>query len=103
MTTRRVQRSFHLKEAIMRAITITVALTFAIGLAGTVADAQTWRPPAESQRCPSKWGPNDERGSANHAKPENVLRASRLIRTGEVVEIGHVLDSTMPFFGTRRF
>ena len=87
----------------MRAITITIAVSFALGLAGTVADAQTWRPPAESERCPSKWGANDERGSGNHAKAENVLRATQLIKTGEVIELGHVLEPAMPFFGTRRF
>jgi kynurenine formamidase len=32
-----------------------------------------------------------------------VLRAARLIRTGEVVELGHVLSASMPLFGTRRF
>jgi hypothetical protein len=68
-----------------------------------LASAQTWKVPSESQRCPSKWGPNDERGSANHMKPESVLRAARLIRTGEVVELAHVLGPSMPFFGTRRF
>lgn len=68
-----------------------------------IATAQGWRPPAESQRCPSKWGPGDERGSMNHQKPEAVLRATRLIRTGEVVELGRVLSPTMPVFGTRRF
>src|SRR5688572_7927556 len=87
----------------MRAITCTVVVSFALGLAGAVAEAQSWRPPSESQRCPSKWGANDERGSANHAKPENVLRATRLIKTGEVIELGHVLGSAMPFFGARRF
>lgn len=39
----------------------------------------------------------------NHMKPEAVLKATRLIRTGEVIELGHVLAPTMPFFGTRRF
>ena len=67
------------------------------------AIAQSWKPTPESQRCPSKWGAGDERGSANHMKPEAVLRATRLIRTGEVIELGHVLAPTMPFFGTRRF
>ena len=67
------------------------------------AFAQSWKPTPEGQRCPSKWGAGDERGSANHMKPESVLKAARLIRTGEVFEIGHVLAPTMPFFGTRRF
>jgi kynurenine formamidase len=69
----------------------------------TQAAAQSWQPPADPQRCPSKWGPGDQRGSANHMKPETVLRAAKLIRKGEVVELGHVLTSSMPFFGTRRF
>jgi len=86
----------------MRPFTIGLALTAVLGPAA-VAHAQTWRPPAESQRCPSKWGAGDERGSANHMKPETVLRAVRLIRAGEVIELGHVLSPSMPFFGTRRF
>jgi kynurenine formamidase len=69
----------------------------------TEARAESWQPAPASQRCPSKWGAADERGSANHMKPESVLRATRLIRTGEVIELGHPLASDMPFFGTRRF
>ena len=60
-------------------------------------------PPADAQRCPSKWGQTTQRGSANHMKPETVLRATKLIRTGEVIELGHVLNAQMPFFGPRRF
>src|SRR5687768_1715718 len=83
------------------AIGVTSAL-FAFACAS--AQAQSWMPPAESQRCPSKWGAGDERGSANHMKnPETVLRGARLIRTGEVIELGHVLGPGMPFFGTRIF
>jgi kynurenine formamidase len=65
--------------------------------------AQSWQPPSEAERCPSKWGAGDQRGSANHMKPETVLRAARLIRTGEVIELGRVLSASMPFFGPRRF
>ena len=72
-------------------------------LLGAAARAQSWQPPPESERCPSKWGAADERGSANHATPANVLRATRLIKTGEVIELGRVLEQAMPFFGTRRF
>jgi kynurenine formamidase len=67
----------------------------------SVLHAQSWQPPPDSERCPSKWGAGDQRGSANHMNPETVLRAARLIRTGEVFELGHVLSPTMPFFGTR--
>ncbi|HEX2277161.1 MAG TPA: cyclase family protein [Candidatus Tectomicrobia bacterium] len=87
----------------MRPLVIGIGLVVALGSVSLSAHAQSWQPPAESQRCPSKWGSGDERGSANHMKPETVLRAIRLVRTGEVVELGHELSSTMPFFGTRRF
>src|SRR3954468_9323901 len=79
-----------------------------LGLAGALmlplcALAQTWQPPTPTQRCPSKWGAEDERGAANHMRPETVLRAAQLIKTGEAIELGWVLASDMPLFGTRRF
>jgi kynurenine formamidase len=72
-------------------------------LAGVALHAQSWQPPTDAQRCPSKWGAGDQRGSGNHMKPETVLRATRLIRTGEVIELGHVLNAEMPLSGIRRF
>jgi kynurenine formamidase len=88
----------------MTRVAIGLALSV-MCLAGSAAWAQapSWSPPPESERCPSKWGAGDERGSANHMTPAVVLNASKLIRTGEVVELGHVLGPSMPFFGTRRF
>ena len=72
-------------------------------LVGRIATAQSWTPPAENQRCPSKWGAGDERGSGNLMKPEQVLKATKLIRNGEVIELGQVLDpGTMPFFPGRQ-
>ena len=68
----------------------------------SAADAQSWRPPAEEARCPSRWGAGDERGSANHMGAATVLRATQLIREGEVVELGHVLHESMPL-GDRHF
>ena len=68
-------------------------------MAGTAALAQgpSWTPPPESARCPSKWGAGDERGSANHMKPRGRARAVKLIKTGEVIELGQVLGASMPF------
>ncbi len=83
----------------MRTIFV-VASTFAFTALGY---AQSWQPPPDSQRCPSRWGAGDQRGSANHMNPSAVLRATRLIRRGEVFELAHVLSASMPFFGTRRF
>ena len=65
--------------------------------------AQSWTVPTAAQRCPSKWGAADERGSMNHQKPAAVLAATRLIRSGEVIEMAHPLNAQMAFFGTRRF
>src|SRR5437870_6629568 len=79
----------------------TIALAFAV--AGTAVHPQSWKPPADAQRCPSKWGAGDQRGSGNHMKPESVLKATRLIKSGEVIELGHVLSADMPISSTRRY
>jgi kynurenine formamidase len=55
------------------------------------AQAPGWQMPPDAQRCPSRWGAEDQRGSGNWMKPETVLRAAKLIRTGEVFELGAVL------------
>src|SRR5712664_1426468 len=66
-------------------------------------NAQSWQTPTDAQRCPSKWGAGDQRGSGNHMKPETVLRATRLIKNGEVFELGRVLSESMPLSAGRRF
>jgi kynurenine formamidase len=80
---------------------ILTALT-CLATSGAV-HAQTWRPPADSERCPSKSGAGDERGAANLQGPESVLRAARLIRSGGVIELGQVLSAGMPLSATRQF
>lgn len=80
-----------------------VLATAALAVLASTASAQSWRVPSESERCPSRWGATDERGSANHMSAASVLRAKELIRTGEVFELARVLNSGMPLFGTRRF
>jgi hypothetical protein len=87
----------------MRWIGAGAVMATALFANAAFAQAPSWSPPAENQRCPSKWGKDDERGSANHQKPAAVLNAAKLIKTGEVIELGHVLSASMPFFGTRRF
>jgi hypothetical protein len=76
-------------------VTVAVLLAFS-----SITAAQSWKPPTESERCPSKWGAGDERGAANHMNPASVLTAARLIRTGEVIELGHVLRAGMPIQAT---
>lgn len=82
---------------------VLFAILVLISAVSEPAEAQSWQPPSDAQRCPSKWGAADQRGSGNHMKPENVLRAVRLIRTGEVFELGRVLKQDMPFSPGRRF
>jgi kynurenine formamidase len=82
-------------------ILATAVMMLVAGAQG--AWAQRWQPPADSERCPSKWGAQDQRGAGNHMKPETVLKAARLIRTGEVFELGRVLSDTMPLPAGRRF
>jgi kynurenine formamidase len=93
----------------MERIALGAALS-AMLLAATPAQAQapaaqapSWTMPADSARCPSKWGAGDERGAGNLMKPQLVLDAVKLIKTGEVIDLAHVLGAGMPFFGTRVF
>jgi kynurenine formamidase len=74
-----------------------------LGLTATSVQAQGWSPPSAAQRCPSKWGANDRRGSMNLMTPDRAKRAAALIRSGEAVELGHTLFQGMPLVGTRRF
>ena len=87
----------------MKSKTIGLTLGTALGVASFSVLAQTWTVPAPNVRCPSKWGAADERGSMNHQKPAAVMNAVKLVRSGEVIELAHVLNPQMPFFGTRRF
>ena len=82
---------------------LAAMLAAAVTAPAAAAYGQSWQLPSDQQRCPSKWGAGDERGSANLMKPDTVLRAARLIRTGEVIELGQVLQASMPFFGPRVF
>ena len=86
----------------MRIVAIAITFALTLGFANSLP-AQTWRPPADAQRCPSKWGAGDERGAANHMKPATVLRAAQLIKTGETIELAHLLAPGMPIPGTRQF
>jgi kynurenine formamidase len=51
----------------------------------------------------SRWGADDQRGNGNLMNPAKVLEASRLIRTGEIVSLGHPYDAAMPLAPGRSF
>src|SRR6266446_6305336 len=86
----------------MQRIAFGVVLGAMLAASSTVlAQAPSWTPPPDNQRCPSKWGADDERGAANHMKPQSVLNAVKLIKTGEVIELGHPLNASMPLAAGR--
>ena len=87
----------------MSRVIVALAAFSVLSLVTASADAQSWTPPTDAERCPSKWGAADERGAANLMKPEVVVRAARLIKTGEVIELAHPLFAGMPFYGDRVF
>src|SRR4051812_20125575 len=78
------------------AMTVAIALgLLTTGLHAQTAStepAQAWRMPPEAERCPSKWGAGDQRGTANMMTRESVVRAARLIKTGESFELGALLS-----------
>src|SRR5712675_1803535 len=61
-----------------------LVLGCSIALLGSIgpASAQDW--------TKSKWGPDDEIGAANYMKPELVLKAASLIKTGKTYGLGHI-------------
>src|ERR1700719_3028858 len=71
---------------------MTIAVLASLGSATLYGQSSQWQMPPDDQRCPSRWGVGDQRGSGNWMKPETVLRAARLIRTGEVFELAEVLS-----------
>lgn len=63
-----------------------IAACLALASSGAVAQ-QHWHP--------SKWGPNDEIGAANHLTPARAAAAAKLVKTGKVYELGiHVTPDT---------
>ena len=62
---------------------LAIGITIVIGLMAlsVPVDAQSWQPPADNQRCPSKWGASDERGRPGR-DPVRRLRPSDHRRQG---------------------
>jgi kynurenine formamidase len=46
-----------------------------------------------------RWGADDEIGTLNHVKPEDIVAAARLVRTGKVFSLGIPLDQNGPQTG----
>ena len=52
---------------------------------------------------PSRYGADDEAGALNEITPEKVLSAVRLVRSGTVFDLAHVLHADIPAFPGRTF
>jgi kynurenine formamidase len=58
-------------------------------------------PPGEAPWWPSRYGADDEIGSLNELTAQRVAAAVRLVRQGNVVSLGRVLDEEVPVFPGR--
>jgi kynurenine formamidase len=74
-----------------------LVLCCSVALLGSVgaASAQDW--------TKSKWGPDDEIGSANYMTPELTLKAVQLVKTGKTYALGIPVGSTTPAYPPRSF
>ena len=43
-----------------------------------------------------RWGKDDQIGTLNHVRPEDIVKAASLIRTGKVFALGIPLDREGP-------
>lgn len=57
---------------------------------------------ATAQECePSRWGADDQLGSANHVTPESVLAALDLVKLGQTHPLGIVIPPGIPAYPPR--
>jgi kynurenine formamidase len=52
---------------------------------------------------PSRWGAEDQAGNGNLQGPHKVLEALALVRTGQIVRLGHSYDAQIPLAPGRLF
>ena len=90
----------------IRHVAWMVTLLLPLALA-PVVDGQTLKGPVSDKPltenwAPSKWGPTDRAGSANHtSNAANVAKALALIKQNKVITIGKYYHSEAPAFGAR--
>jgi len=57
--------------------------------------------PHDTMNTWGAWGAEDERGAANYIRPEDIVAAARLIRTGRTFSLAAPLDNTGPVYPGR--
>ena len=60
-------------------------------------------PVQQSRWWPSRYGEDDQAGALNEITPAKVVEAARLVRTGVVHDLAHVLHEDVPAFPGRSF
>jgi kynurenine formamidase len=77
----------------LRALTAAAVATAAIGVLATAVAQQNW--------TASKWGKDDQKGAANYLTPTRAAAAARLVKTGQVYELGIEVTPDTPAFPPR--
>ena len=72
-----------------------------IGLIGTAFLACSLAATAQTSWYPSKWGPNDEIGSANYMTADTAMQAVKLVKSGKVYSLGITVSTTTPAYPPR--
>jgi hypothetical protein len=57
---------------------------------------QDLRDAAKKYKNWGKWGPDDEIGTLNYTRPEDIIAAARLVRKGQVISLALNFDHTGP-------
>lgn len=52
---------------------------------------------------PSEFGADDQRGAANRITPPRVVGAARLVKSGQIFQLGRLYEQGMPMPGKRHF
>ncbi|MEO5695901.1 MAG: cyclase family protein, partial [Burkholderiaceae bacterium] len=74
---------------------------FQIGFVGAAAIACSFAASAQTSWYPSKWGAQDEIGSANYMTPATAVQAAQLVKTGKVYALGITVSTKTPAFPPR--
>ena len=81
-------------------IVLASLLPVSVGFADTRSDL-SGLPDGVSPWWPSRYGPDDQIGTLNEITPAVTKAAARLVKTGNLVDLGRVLDENTPKFPGR--
>src|SRR5262249_51609190 len=58
---------------------------------------------AERLKNWGRWGPDDELGTLNHTRPEDIVAAARLVQKGKVMSLALAYDNRGPQGGESKY